>query len=318
MGTAASEEDLALCGELVAQAIDIYREVDDAWGLGNALSRLGQVRYWQGKIKEAQRLYEQSLTQHDRSGDRRGQALPCHDLGNIAWDSANYPAARTFYKKALRLWNELEEKWGMALTLARLGLVAAEEGDYSSAYTHYQQALEIFQESGHKHYIGAAFLCLAELERCRADYQAARKYIEETLALASAHTPKSFAAEALGNLGWVAVREGHLAEARTSFQQALQQAAAIPRLVAPYLAGVAAVALGTGRPARAGRLLGLLETLRTQDEGRLLRGANRLDYERTLTTAHALSNEATFATAWTAGQALTLEEAIAYALDPDD
>ena len=42
--------------------------------------------------------------------------------------------------------------------------------------------------------------------------------------------------------------------------------------------------------------------------------AARATYERALATARAQLDEATFDAAWAAGQALTLEEAIAYAM----
>jgi hypothetical protein len=44
----------------------------------------------------------------------------------------------------------------------------------------------------------------------------------------------------------------------------------------------------------------------------------RLGYERAVATARAQLNEATFAAHWAEGQAMTLEQAIVYALEGSD
>ena len=68
---------------------------------------------------------------------------------------------------------------------------------------------------------------------------------------------------------------------------------------------------------RAARLLGAAEALR-----KALRLPRRpigqFDYERDAATACALLHEQIFATAWAEGRAMSLDEAIAYALDKAD
>ena len=76
------------------------------------------------------------------------------------------------------------------------------------------------------------------------------------------------------------------------------------------------MASADGQPERAVRLFGaaaaLLDTLKAS-----LAPADRNDYERTVATLRAQLGTQRFTAAWADGQALTLEQAIAYAIGPE-
>jgi hypothetical protein len=82
---------------------------------------------------------------------------------------------------------------------------------------------------------------------------------------------------------------------------------------AECLEGLAAIAAGTGEPARVARLLGAVEALR-EAMGTPQPPVERLDHEATVAATRAALGAAAFAAAWSEGQALTPEEAVAYAL----
>jgi hypothetical protein len=81
------------------------------------------------------------------------------------------------------------------------------------------------------------------------------------------------------------------------------------------LVGLGGVANLRRQPERAVRLLGaatvLLDAMHST-----LEPADRLDYEHIVANVQALLDEATYATAWAEGCAMTIEQAIAYALEP--
>ena len=79
------------------------------------------------------------------------------------------------------------------------------------------------------------------------------------------------------------------------------------------MAGIAAT-LGQAVPAAC--LCGAVEALR-EAAGAPLTGFNRIDYQRIADTARTHLDEATFAAAWAEGRAMSLEQAIAYALEAD-
>jgi hypothetical protein len=79
----------------------------------------------------------------------------------------------------------------------------------------------------------------------------------------------------------------------------------------------AGLAAGKGQPERATRLLGAADALR-ESIGAPRPPGTRANYERAVAAAGAQLDKATFATAWEAGRMMTLEHAIAFALDETD
>ncbi len=73
------------------------------------------------------------------------------------------------------------------------------------------------------------------------------------------------------------------------------------------------IAVARGQPEGAARLLGATEALR-QAITAPMGAADRADYEQSVALAQARLDEHTFAAAWAEGRAMTMEQAIAYAL----
>ena len=82
------------------------------------------------------------------------------------------------------------------------------------------------------------------------------------------------------------------------------------------LAVLAGPAAAKGQSERAVRLLGASEALR-EATGLGLQAADQFEIDRYVASARAQLDEATFEAAWAEGRAMTLEEAVAYALGED-
>jgi len=87
--------------------------------------------------------------------------------------------------------------------------------------------------------------------------------------------------------------------------------------IAWCLAGLGSAAALDEEPERAGRLWGAAERLR-QAIGCRSAPAARATYERAVAAARAQLGEEAFAAAWAEGRAMSLDQAIAYALDESD
>jgi hypothetical protein len=80
--------------------------------------------------------------------------------------------------------------------------------------------------------------------------------------------------------------------------------------------GLAGVAAAEGQPERAARLLGAAQAL-IENTDAVIGPAERIEVERDLSAVRTQVGEATFTSAWAEGRAMTLEQAIAYALEDD-
>jgi len=87
--------------------------------------------------------------------------------------------------------------------------------------------------------------------------------------------------------------------------------------IAEVLEGFAGVAGAQGEGQKAARLYAAAETLRKTIGAPLLPG-DRPRYERQLATARFLVNEEVWEAAWEEGRAMTLEEAVSYALAEEE
>src|SRR5262249_52408681 len=118
------------------------------------------------------------------------------------------------------------------------------------------------------------------------------------------------------SLGESALGLGNLAEAARRLAQglALSQTLSDQASVVWCLAGLGSAAALDEEPERAARLWGAAERLR-QTLGCRPAPAARATYERAMAIARAQLGEDAFAAAWAAGRAMTLEQAIAYALE---
>jgi hypothetical protein len=121
----------------------------------------------------------------------------------------------------------------------------------------------------------------------------------------------------LHNLGYVSLHQQDAVRAAELFAESLSlfRDAGDRRGLAECLAGLAGVAAVAVQPVRAAQLFGASEAL-LEAIGARLSASNLDDYERNLTHARKSLDAPAFAAAWSAGRAMSLEQAIASALEP--
>jgi hypothetical protein len=158
------------------------------------------------------------------------------------------------------------------------------------------------------------------------DDAAARDLLEAGLVEARRHGHALGIADSLAALGWLALCAGDLGSARAFYAESLKLVQELGhRLEVPAcLEGLAAVAYGNedarGDGERSARLLGAAHALR-EAMGLPVPPDRRPGTERCLEAVRAALGGAAFASAWADGQAMSLEDAIAYALadaSPDE
>jgi tetratricopeptide (TPR) repeat protein len=155
---------------------------------------------------------------------------------------------------------------------------------------------------------------LGTLAGHRGDYRQARPFYEEALALFRSLGDSHSISVMLLNLGKAALHEGNCQQAQIYYLDclALRQQLGDVIGIAHVLEGLAGVAGAQGPTQRAARLWGAAEALR-ETSGAALLPAERAGYEAMVSAARATSDQAEFAAAWTAGRALTPEQAAAEA-----
>ena len=280
------------------------------------LARAAELAYRQSDYPATLALAEESLAICREVGDKQGAAAALIKLANTATEGGDYATASGYLAEALMIWRELNDKHGIARALISLGWAALRPGDYPLANERLEEALAISRELDDTRSIGFELSGLGEVALREGDYARARRLLEESLELRRQLGNKWGVAVSLGTLGWVAMHEGDWTRAVARLGESLEVRQEIGDKggSAWCLERLAEVASAQQKPAKALRIFGAAAALR-ESIGSVIDPVDRSEYEDRLDTLRTELGDEQFATAWEGGRALSLEQAVVYALE---
>ncbi|MCW3051259.1 MAG: LuxR family transcriptional regulator [Chthonomonadales bacterium] len=281
-----------------------------------ALNGLGSLAWMQGDYAAARARYEESLTLSRELGDKHGIAISLGNLGLIALEQREYPAARSLQEESLAIKRDLGDKHGIATSLMYLGNVAGEQGDYAAARSLYEESLTLSRELGNKQGIAVSLGNLGLIALEQSDYPVAHVLFEESLTLRRELGDKQGIAISAGNLGLVAIKQYDYPAAHAYVQECLTLNWELgnKRNTASVLDCCAVIAHRQQQPERATRLRGAACALR-ESMGLPVPPNAREEQEHDSASLRETLGEETFRAIWAQGQAMSPEQAVAYALE---
>ncbi len=305
----------AIAQTFYEQSLTISQELDDRAGIAEALNGLGLGANWAGDYTASRALLTQSLALFRELGDKHGMADVLGGLVDLTRVMDDQTTRRAFAEERLVIAREVGDTAMIAWALINLGIVAADQDDFARAGMLFEESLVLHRALGQQEGIAWALTGLGEMARQLEDYATARSYYVESLALYREMGYKLYLGWPLHNLGHVERHEGAYERALACFGESLAmfQEQGDTQGVAACLAGMAGVAGARGHLERAAQLFGAAAAV-LEDTGTRLDTADRTAFDRNLETVRAELDETTFAAAWSAGEAMPLEQAIALAL----
>jgi tetratricopeptide (TPR) repeat protein len=220
----------------------------------------------------------------------------------------------------LAILRELGDQRGIARSLINLGLVDFDQGDYQAARARFEEGLAIRRALGGAQGIAAALHNLGAVANACGDHQAAWVLFEEGLATYRELGDRWGIAMSLSNLASIAVgrAEHRVAWALNEEGLSIRRELGDRRGIAESLEGLACVMLALGRPERTVRIWGATDRMR-EELGAPLSPMDRAGHElQVLAARAAMSDDAAYDLARLEGRAMTLEQAIDYALVKHD
>jgi predicted ATPase/class 3 adenylate cyclase len=291
-----------------------HGEAETALRLAGALGVFWLMR---GHLSEGASWLESALRHADGiPAPVRAKALDM--AGSIENYRGEHELAQSLLEESAALYRATEDKRGLARMLNSLGHTAADLGDWGRAEALYRESMELGRELGDRERVYVALNNLGWAALCQEDYERAAKLSRESLSLAESMGRKDLRRHGGVNQGWVSLGQGDHTEAAVLFKEGLVffQEVGDQVNIAEVLEGFAGVAGAQGEGQKAARLYAAAETLRKTIGAPLLPG-DRPRYERQLATARFLVNEEVWEAAWEEGRAMTLEEAVSYALEEE-
>jgi tetratricopeptide (TPR) repeat protein len=244
------------------------------------------------------------------------QAQVLYSAGHLAFNQADYAQAADLGSHALALQQHLDDRPGIAGSLISLGNVAWAQGNWDEATASYEQSLTIWREIGDARQIARCFDNMGAVASVRKDFARARALHQESLAIRRRIGDAHGTALTLYNLSAVSFAQQEWLEAGDLLRQAVVvwRDMGARRDLAGAVIQFAMLAQAQKSFERAVLLLAAGEQLRVLT-GEGLRDEDEAEIAQTTQALREQLSESSFSAAWVAGQAMGLEEALAYALD---
>lgn len=294
----------------------IWRSLDQPRELALALLTLSYISSLVGDGAAAAAAWTEGEALAEALADPEALAKVAQGKGRDARHTADASAAHTWLEVSLVYARQHGDPLSLTHRLLDLVPVTLALGDAAAARAQAEEALALARGAKHRVATAMALNDLGEIARHQGDYGQATAHYGESLQLWRDMGNRSDVPRLLHNLGYVALHEGDIPRAASLFRQSLAgfREQRIGRGIAEGLAGLAGVATVQGRPLRAARLWGAAEALR-EAGGCGLWPADQLEQARYLARARAAGDAALFAFAWQAGRELTVEGALAEAVE---
>jgi predicted ATPase/DNA-binding CsgD family transcriptional regulator len=302
--------------ELAGQGLQLALALGDASCAATALLASGDAVLLAGDVVGARLYYEAGHEWTRKSDDPALVALLLHGLGRLARREGDYARARDLFGQSLVVRRGMGDVVGTAIALYQLGRTAADEGDAARGRPMLEQAVALLRRgTGQKWGIEHCLNCLADIERRMGRYATASAMAEEALLRGQQDGDMGSVAWSLSYLGRIAFDQGDLATARQRHRESLELAAEIGDLsnIVAGLEQLAVVAGGEGDVWRAAVLFGAAAAGARRHRS-TRRPVEHSEHLRDVGRVRAASGAGQFEAAWAAGQAMTLEQAVAEAL----
>ncbi|GAA0450227.1 BTAD domain-containing putative transcriptional regulator [Streptomyces sp. NPDC046215] len=306
--------DMATSIELTGQALAGFRERGDTWGVAAALALRAMHDLVRGDAAALRRHGERSAQLFRELGDDWGLLRCVHPLASLAEIDGDYAESARLLREGLGIAERLGLAIEVSSTLSALGRLALLGREWGRARELHGEALRLAAEQGFKFGEVHAELGLALGARREGDLARAEALLLRIRDWYGTASEGGGNALVLAELGFVAELRGDAEAARARHLEGLSRArlSGSARALALALEGLSGAEALAGRAKPAALLLGAASAARAS-AGAPLPPAERGDVDRIAQSARTALGERAFAGAFTDGEGLSPEQAVAAA-----
>jgi predicted ATPase/DNA-binding XRE family transcriptional regulator len=294
------------------ESLALYHARNDRPGEIDALILLGATYSYSGDQAKGVELYQHALNLSQSHGDIWRQAKINYHLG---WDHHYRMRTLPYLEKAVALFSEAGDQRSQADLLCLIGNLRLFNGDIGLAQKYLDEVPMLYPIDGidmWAYYKTAKSL----IALIHGDYEQANTLLQEILVHAEKSGNQFDYMWAKVRFGYLTLRRGNINEAREIFAETAKgfQMNKVTCGVIYTLEGKAHVFVAMNNPPDAARLIGWADTTRKgiNDPRPLL---EQRDVDKVMAACVSKMGEAAFVDAYDEGQGMTLDEAVALALN---
>ena len=310
----------------LTEALDIARHIRDQLTEAYAIGLLGTNARLACRPADAYPLLEESVKRLQVIPGTTGHCVAISLLAYCEMSAQNWDLARMHFEQCVILARAHHYDSALAQGLAGLGCVVREQGESVLAIRHLEESLALCLQMGILSgpvAPGASYV-LIELGRTahiQGDIARAIQLVNQGSNVCRRAHDRNGLALSLLFLASLCLDQNDPTRGARNYRESLQLSLKTHSKfgLAAGLAGIAAIALCENRPDYAARMCGAAAALGDikgfANLGLIpLTPTDWLEYDRTMATISARLDDLTLAAAWAEGKAMTVEQAVAYAL----
>jgi ATP/maltotriose-dependent transcriptional regulator MalT len=272
--------------------------------------------FWRtaGAFSEGRAWLEEALSM-DPAGHVRERARAAWGAGWLAYQQGDFAATAARGAELVEWSRSAGDRMGKRNGLTLLGQARLAESDYRGAAGYFDEALVIARELGADWLVATSLLNRSMAATHTGEAAQARMMLNEAREIYEGLGDDRFIARATLQLSYLALLEGDLQEARDLTMGALEVVAGLGDRwsVAEQLQGLTAIHAAAGECEQAARLAGATESV-WESIGAQPHPADRASTDRWLKPALEGADAAEMEVAMAEGRAMTMKEAVSYAL----
>ncbi len=155
------EGDYPQARHLDETSLTLFRAVDDKIGMADALNQMGLMAMYENDTRRASAYYAESLTLCDQAGYRLGRAVPLiGEAGRLLFQNKWSPHAKAICEEGIELCREMDDQSEQNRGHVYLALGAHFEGDDERAVRHLEKSVALGREAKDKRRLCWALLLL--------------------------------------------------------------------------------------------------------------------------------------------------------------
>ena len=299
--------------EVTEESLALFRAVGDQHGEADTLVSLANVWQFLDDLDAAWELLHQSLQLALALKDPWREANAYYFLG---WDRRDFGRTLKYWEKAVSLYRQTGDQIALANLLSLLGQFRILDGDMEVGENLLNEAMILWEANNRANIWENVKIARSLIALMRGDHEQAYALLEEALLSARETGNRMSYLWVRVRMGIPALRADRLEEAYRIFAEAAQDFTKDNYTIgtAVALEGMAQLYVVTGKPERAARLIGWADAVRKKI-GDLRPKIEQVDMENLISTCLVKMGEVAFSDAYDEGRNMTLDEALAYALE---
>jgi predicted ATPase/DNA-binding CsgD family transcriptional regulator len=257
-----------------------------------------------------------ALCEAAAEGGRQLLTVALIGVASGASAAGDHQTTYTLAERLIELYREQGDMHSLGTSIMVQGGIAITLGRYDAAHLLLEESLALAREAGDKFRIALTLNSLGDLARCERQAVQAFDAYEESLAILRELGAARDVPNTLHNLGYVFLHQGDVERAQALFRESLEGHREQDNRegILKGLLSFAAVAVTMGSAAASARLFAAV-VANSGGNSPILWPPEKTEYEHYIGLVHARLNDADFEAEQTTGRALSIEQAIEYALN---